>query len=122
MGRFRPCSRGRFRGYPWRMPTNDSLADAMPCPSCGRSLPTRVLADSVTLITVGVCPVDGTSELARVVLAAADPYPVEDPAGAEEGALVAAPRAYKPGAECGLRLGLHAWCRLPVGHAEPHAG
>lgn len=88
----------------------------MPCPSCGRSLPTRVLADRITLIAVGVCPEHGTAELSRVRLAVVGGDVVtREP----EPARVTA--SYKPGSCCGLRLAADRWCTLPVGHDVPHA-
>jgi len=102
-----------------RMERPSDLASAMPCPRCGRDLPTRVLADRVTLIAVGVCPEHGTAELSRVQLVVAEDH-VEaqprEPAHAEP-----ARTSYKPGACCGRRLASDRWCRLPVGHDVPHA-
>lgn len=95
----------------------DALSE-LPCPTCGLLLPTRVLADPVTIIVIGVCPTDGTAELSRVKLellpADVEPYP----SGTSRPGAV----AYKPGVGCGRRLDEAAWCELPPGHEEPHAG
>ena len=97
------------------------------CPTCGDGIPTRVLADSVTLLVVGECQSHGVVEVSRVYLGdlpeaypaagmSAAPAPAPEDAGANVNAY-----AYKPGACCGLRLGEHGWCHLPVDHEEPHA-
>lgn len=95
----------------------DALAE-LPCPTCARQLPTRVLADPVTLIVIGVCPEHGTAELSRVKLellpAESEPYP----SGSSRPGAV----AYKPGVGCGRRMDETSWCELPPGHQEPHAG
>jgi uncharacterized radical SAM superfamily Fe-S cluster-containing enzyme len=38
------------------------------CPTCGEDIPTRVLADHVTLVVVGECPRHGVLEVSRVSL------------------------------------------------------
>lgn len=85
------------------------------CPTCGVDVATRVLADPVTLVVVGHCADHGVLELSRVYIGepAAPAYPEgQDEAGR--------PVAYKPGQECGRRLGESTSCRLPIGHGEDH--
>ena len=102
-----------------RMERPSDLADAMPCPSCTRSLPTRVLADRVTLVVVGACPEHGTAELTRVRFVVSDEVPTRSAAAREPEPAVRA--SYKPGSCCGRRLDAGRWCTLPVGHDVPHA-
>jgi hypothetical protein len=95
------------------------------CPTCGDSIPTRVLADSVTLLVVGECQTHGVVEVSRVYLGELpEPYPatgLEAPPASAHDDREANAYAYKPGTACGLRLGEHGWCHLPVDHQEPHA-
>jgi hypothetical protein len=93
------------------------------CPRCGDSIPTRVLADSVTLVVVGECQSHGVLEVSRVYLGELpEPYPAASPTAAERDVPESVnAHAYKPGACCGRRLGEHGWCHLPVDHQEPHA-
>lgn len=87
-------------------------AGDLACPYCDLVVPTRVLADSVTLVVIGSCPRHGTLELTRVSIAETTPYPDE-----------VRPAAYHPGAaECGRRLGDDDWGHLDPGHEEPHVG
>jgi hypothetical protein len=93
-----------------------------------------VLADSVTLVVVGVCPEHGTAELSRVRLVVAetvelepqqflshafDPYPADPVAPAVDRPMVSV--AYRAGTTCGLHLGDGRACSRPTGHGEAHA-
>lgn len=101
----------------------DDLADVMPCPDCGRGLPTRVLADAVTLIAVGCCPEHGTRELSRVSLGATAAAASEDDVYPMSGAVsdqVLTRVSYRPGPHCGRRLGRDGACGLEAGHEGPH--
>ena len=81
------------------------------CPTCGVDLPTRVLADPVTLVVLGHCADHGVTEVSRVYIG--EPYPAEE--------IGEQPAAYKPGPCCGRRIGDAGSCRLPIGHDEEHA-
>jgi hypothetical protein len=92
-----------------------------------------VLADSVTLIVVGVCPEHGTAELSRVRMVVAepaeldprqfdqqpfDPYPADPVTPLADRPLASV--AYRAGTGCGLHLGDGRACTLPAGHAGGH--
>ena len=83
------------------------------CPRCDEELPTRVLADPVTLVVLGHCAEHGVVEVSRVYVGEPAAYPDEP--------VTERPVAYKPGSCCGRRLGEEASCRLPLGHDEEHA-
>ena len=83
------------------------------CPTCASEVPTRVLADAVTLVVIGHCDDHGVSELTRVYVGELPAYP-DDPTVTER-------VAYRPGECCGRRMGESAACRLPIGHDEEHA-
>jgi hypothetical protein len=112
------------RGYSAEMEPTD-VGDLLPCPHCGMSLPTRILADPVTLIAVGICPSHGTMELSRVHLALDDREMVpvrRDQVAGRAGQATDAVRGYAPGLRCGLRLGPDNCCRLAHGHEGGHTG
>jgi predicted RNA-binding Zn-ribbon protein involved in translation (DUF1610 family) len=83
------------------------------CPTCGDEVRTRVLADSVTLVVIGHCADHGVTEVSRVYVGELDAsaYPAEPTERV----------AYRPGPNCGRRIGESAACRLPIGHDEEHA-
>lgn len=83
------------------------------CPTCAEQVPTRVLADTVTLVVMGHCHEHGVVELSRVYIGEPAAYPAEP--------TVTERVSYRPGESCGRRIGESAACRLPIGHDEEHA-